>query len=67
MVTCDIETEEISVTVTGGSGFSANVMGEIAHGSTAGTSRPVGFSVVTWVGSVEPDNAVNNDIWVDTT
>jgi len=32
----------------------------------AGTARATGFSVVTWIGSVEPTNAANNDIWVDT-
>lgn len=43
-----------------------NVMGQIVHGSTAGTARPSGFDVVTWIGDVEPTNANNNDVWVDT-
>lgn len=46
--------------------FTDAVTGQIVHGSTAGTTRPVGFDVVMWIGSVEPTNAVNNDVWVDT-
>jgi len=42
------------------------VMGTIVHGATAATARPSGFDVVTWIGSVEPTNATNNDIWIDT-
>lgn len=42
------------------------VMGTIVHGATAGTARPSGFDVVTWIGSIEPTNATNNDIWIDT-
>jgi hypothetical protein len=41
-------------------------MGGVYHGATASISRPVGFDVVTWVGSVEPSNAVNNDVWINT-
>ena len=47
--------------------YTDGVMGEVVHGATAGTARPFGFSVVMWIGSVEPDNAINNDVWVDTT
>jgi len=43
-----------------------NVKGHIAHGATASTARPTGFTSVEWVGSVEPTNAVNGDTWVDT-
>lgn len=38
----------------------------VSHGSTAGTARPSVFAAVVWVGSVEPTNAVNGDIWIDT-
>lgn len=41
-------------------------MGAIYHGATAGTSRITGFDIITWIGSVEPSNAVNNDIWINT-
>ena len=44
-----------------------SVMGWVEHGAAAGTARPVGFGAVFWVGSVEPTNALNGDIWVDTT
>jgi len=43
-----------------------NVKGHVAHGATAGTSRPTGFTSVEWVGSVEPTNAENGDTWIDT-
>ena len=46
--------------------FTDATMGKIVHGATAGTTRPAGFGVVTWIGSVEPSNAVNNDLWIDT-
>ena len=42
-----------------------NIMGTIIHGATAGTARPSGFLSVTWIGSVEPTNATNDDIWID--
>lgn len=42
------------------------VLGMVIHGSTASTARPTGFNVVVWIGSVEPTNAVNNDLWIDT-
>jgi hypothetical protein len=39
----------------------------VTHGSTASTARPTGVGAVYWVGSVEPNNAVNTDLWYDTT
>jgi hypothetical protein len=39
----------------------------VNHGDTAGTARPTGIGAVYWIGSVEPTNAVNGDIWYDTT
>lgn len=44
----------------------SDVSATVIHGSTAGTSRPSGFASVMWIGSVEPTNAENDDIWVDT-
>lgn len=41
-------------------------MGVVVHGATAGTARPTGYAVVTWIGSVEPTNAADNDIWYET-
>jgi phage-related tail fiber protein len=42
-----------------------STMGVIFHGATSGTTRP-SYTVVTWIGSVEPTNAINNDIWYST-
>lgn len=39
-------------------------MGTIVHGATATTTRPTGFACITWIGSVQPTNAVTNDIWI---
>jgi len=39
----------------------------VFHGANASTARPAGFLVVIWYGTVEPTNASNNDIWIDTT
>ena len=44
------------------SGISATVV----HGATADTARPTGYASVMWMGSVEPTNAENNDVWIDT-
>lgn len=38
----------------------------VNHGSTAGTARPDVDGIVEWIGSVEPTNAINNDIWIET-
>lgn len=35
----------------------------VEHGATAGTARPSGATVVLWVGSVEPTNAIAGDQW----
>lgn len=45
----------------------ANGMVVVAHGAVAATARPAGAAAVYWMGSVEPDNAVNGDMWYDTT
>ena len=41
----------------------------VVHGATAGTARPstAAVPVVLWVGSVSPTNAVDGDIWLNTT
>ena len=43
-----------------------NTMGVVVHGATASTVRPSIYTVVTWIGSIEPTNAINNDIWYST-
>lgn len=35
----------------------------VEHGAVAGTARPSGATVVLWVGSVEPTNAIAGDQW----
>jgi hypothetical protein len=39
----------------------------VDHGATAGTARPTGASLVLWVGTVAPTNAVTGDEWKDQT
>lgn len=36
----------------------------VTHGTQASTARPVGAIAVYWIGTVEPNNAKNGDIWV---
>ena len=43
----------------------ANAMGSINHGEDADTERPTGYNSITWIGTVEPTNATNDDIWID--
>lgn len=38
----------------------------VLHGATADTARPLGAAVVQWIGSVEPTNAVDGDLWTNT-
>lgn len=45
------------------SGENANLQ-VVNHGTDATVSRPK-FDTVMWVGSVEPANALANDIWID--
>lgn len=74
-IACDytvIGTLNATTVQQGGSGIqlqtpiATNGMGVVVHGSTAGTARPSGFAVIHWIGTVEPTNAVNGDIWTDT-
>lgn len=41
-------------------------MGVVIHGADAATARPSGFAVVTWIGTVTPDNAIDGDIFENT-
>jgi hypothetical protein len=36
----------------------------VNHGSTAGTARPAGAPAVYWIGTVEPTNALDGDLWI---
>ena len=46
--------------------IAAGAVGFVNHGAIAGTARPTGYGSIEWVGSVEPTNAVNGDIWINT-
>lgn len=37
----------------------------VYHGSNASTPRPLTSNPVMWVGTVEPTNATNHDMWMD--
>lgn len=40
-------------------------MGVVVHGATKSTARPTGFDVVIFIGTVEPEKALENDIWIN--
>lgn len=42
------------------------INGTVIHGATADTARPTGYTSVFWIGSVEPTNAIDNDVWFET-
>lgn len=44
--------------------LSKNSMVVVNHGTNAFTARPTGATVVYWVGSVSPINALDNDLWM---
>ena len=46
-------------------GIDTSAQGCIVHGADANIVRPALFDVVIWVGTIEPVNAVDNDIWLD--
>ena len=62
-----VTVEDLTVNGTvDGLDLAGNAMGTVVHGATAGTARPAGYSIVHWIGSVEPTNATNDDLWSDT-
>jgi len=38
----------------------------VTHGTNASYSRPAVSVAVIWIGSVQPNNAINGDVWLDT-
>lgn len=50
--------------LSGGSTISGDVLQVVNHGANGSISRPEGAVAVYWIGSVEPLNATDNDIWV---
>jgi hypothetical protein len=39
----------------------------VEHGAVGSTARPLGWNKVLWVGTATPANALDGDLWVDTT
>jgi len=44
----------------------AGLLAVVNHGTSAATARPPGATAVYWIGSVEPANAEDHDLWHDT-
>lgn len=42
-----------------------NIMGVVVHGSDPNVARPSGFGVVNWIGTADPVNAAENDLWTN--
>ena len=47
-----------------GAAAAADAVTAVSHGSNASTARPSGVTAVYWIGTVEPVNAVNGDLWI---
>jgi hypothetical protein len=47
-----------------GAAAAADAVTAVTHGSNASTARPSGVAAVYWIGTVEPVNAVNGDLWI---
>lgn len=43
----------------------ASTMGTVLHGTDPAVTRPTNYGSVTWIGTVQPDNAVAGDIWYE--
>ena len=57
----DLESNKVSHTYA-----QENYAAFVKHGDDASVDRPSDKDLVIWVGSVEPDNAEDKDIWVST-
>jgi hypothetical protein len=49
--------------IFGSSGAGAST---VNHGAVSSAPRPAWYGSVIWIGSVQPVNSVNGDIWIDT-
>jgi hypothetical protein len=45
----------------------ASYMAVVNHADDADVARPAGAAAVYWIGSVQPTNAQDQDLWYDTT
>ena len=50
----------------GTEGSSGSSGATVTYGAVASTARPSTNSSVIWIGSVEPTNAIDGDVWLDT-
>ncbi len=39
------------------------VSGVVIHNDNPDIARPTGYKNITWIGEVEPNNAIDNDVW----
>lgn len=63
--TADVATSAVSADTATSASYAATIQDRLLfvnHGSNASTARP-NASIVYWVGSVEPTNAINADLW----
>ena len=44
----------------------AGAMGVVIHAADANVARPAGYGAIHWIGTVTPTNAIDNDVWTDT-
>ncbi len=45
--------------------FASQYATVVEHGATASTACPTGAALVIWVGTVEPDNGTDGDLYID--
>lgn len=50
---------------TGGGTVPAYDKGFVNHGSDGTVARPVGYASIEWLGSAEPENAIDGDTWIE--
>lgn len=61
-----LKSSQLPSSVVLDSQLEANGKGYVNHGEEAATARPEGFASIEWQGSVEPENAENDDTWIET-
>lgn len=59
--------EDLIAEAVAGLGAAEDAMGVALHGTDPNFARPEGYTVVYWIGSAEPVNALTNDFRVDPT
>jgi hypothetical protein len=64
IVSVFVESTTSMALFVGTEGTEGTFMHVVSHGSTADTARPVGAAAVYWIGTVEPTNAIDGDLWI---